>query len=651
LIAREQFGVPLTASGTVCNSYADSCVIWGPLTSGSGVLFNGTEFQGAISDYNGIMTPTLNLMNMANQSTNQTNTRAFITNATNQGWIMAGSYFFDLVALNGNAASTSAQTDSGTNLESSTFGFSGLTSGTCNNGAYPLLCTWVGNSTTLLVQVQAALDGTYASAGAGGVPVAGTAQPVPQLDINSIASSKVVNSLASSSVYGFINNSMMMQVQGQSGLAPLQFANMIHFSVDPQTYYLKEQNFDCGSVKIVFFSFCLGRMMGNLFYNVIFRYIYNAFLAMFSQIINQVIMSFLMIPLQGMSTIFKEGLHTVNSPGVNPIVALANMGVMYINFSSNLWLMLLNMAITSAIIPLFGLFIFALIALAMPLLLAWIGIMVSVGFTTAYYIPILPYMIFTFGTLAWMISVIEAMVAAPIVALGVTHPDGHDAFGKGEAAIMILMNIFLRPALMIIGYIAAIALCYVGVWLLNAGFDHAISYIQSSPSADPNACKTSAWGMCKSTWSGSYGSWEKANVNNSMDAPGSGTGTSMGVYQPTQYNDWAGIYAYFFSILIYTTMYLVIVQKSFTLISMLPDKVLRWIGGTPESIGQEASQWGEEVKTKTGEAGKATQDAQGQMGNKLGGYGQKALGGMSKPGGSGKAKLTGDNQQSNPSPE
>ncbi len=655
LIAREQFGVPFTASGSVCNSYSDKCVIWGPLTTGSGVLFNGTEFQGAISDYNGIMNPTINLINMTKAAANQNNTREFITNATNQGWIMAGSYFFDLVALNGNAANTSAQTDSGTGLDSSSFGFNGITSGSCNNDpttGYPLLCTWFGNSSTLLVQVQAMLDGTYASAGAGGVPVAGSAQNPPKLDSNSIASSKVVNTLASSSVYGFISNSMMMQIQGQPGLAPLQFANMIHFSVEPQTYYLKEQNFDCGAVKIVFFSFCLGRMMGNLFYNTIFRYIYNAFLAMFSQIINQVIMAFLMIPLQGMATIFQQGLTTVSAPGVNPIVALANMGVMYINFSANLWMMLLNLAVTSAIIPIFGLFIFALIALAMPLLLAWIGIMVSVGFTTAYYIPILPYMIFTFGTLAWMISVIEAMVAAPIVALGVTHPEGHDAFGKGEAAIMILMNIFLRPALMIIGYISAIALCYVGVWLLNAGFDHAIGYIQSSPSADPNACQTSAWSSCnslgsKSTWANSA-SWEKANLENSLDSQGSGVNSA---FQGTQYTDWAGIYAYFFSILIYTTMYLVIVQKSFTLISLLPDKVLRWIGGTPESVGQEAAQWGEEVKTKTGEAGKATQDAQGQMGNKLGGYGQKALGGISKPGGSGKAKMSGENPQAKPSAE
>ncbi|BCA96786.1 hypothetical protein TUM19329_31470 [Legionella antarctica] len=648
LIAREQFGVPLTASGTVCGTYTDKCVIWGPIASGSGVLFNGTEFQGAISDYNGIMTPTLNLMSIANDFQNKNNTRAFINEATNKGWIMAGSYFFDLVALNGNAADTTAATDTGTGLDSSTFGFNGIASGTCNADSYALLCTWFGNSAALLVQVQALIDGTYVSAGAGGVPIPGTAAKKPKLDSSSIAASTVDKTLTSSSVYGFVNNSMMMQVQGQPGLEPLQFANMIHFSVEPQTYYLQQQNFDCGKVKIAFFSFCLGRMMGNLFYNAIFRYIYNAFLAMFSQIINQVIMAFLMIPLQGMATIFQKGLETVSAPGVNPVVALANMGVMYINFSANLWMMLLNLAVTSAIIPIFGLFIFALIALAMPLLLAWIGIMVTVGFTTAYYIPILPYMIFTFGTLAWMISVIEAMVAAPIVALGVTHPEGHDAFGKGEAAIMILMNIFLRPALMIIGYISAIALCYVGVWLLNAGFDHAIGYMQSSPSQDPNACKNSAWGMCKESWTGTYGSMEKVNPENSLESQGSGVNSA---FKGTQYTDWAGIYAYFFSILIYTTMYLVIVQKSFTLISLLPDKVLRWIGGNPESTGQEAAQWGEEVKTKSGEAGKATQDAQGQMGNKLGGYGQKALGKISKPGGSGKAKMSGESTQSKPSGE
>ncbi|HAT1773659.1 TPA: DotA/TraY family protein, partial [Legionella pneumophila] len=279
-------------------------------------------------------------------------------------------------------------------------------------------------------------------------------------------------------------------------------------------------------------------------------------------------------------------------------------------FSGTLWLTLLNMAVVSSLIPLFGIFIFALIMMAMPLLMAWIGTMVSIGFVTAYYIPVLPYMIFTFGSFAWLIAVIEAMVAAPIVALGVTHPEGNEAFGKGEFAIMILVNVFLRPSLMIIGYIAAIALSYVGVWILNAGFDHAISYIQSDQGKDTSG---KGWGGFKTDTS----QWD--NFKDKLTGDYQSTALEGG------YTGWAGVYAFFFSILIYTSMYLIIVQKAFTLIAHLPDKVLRWIGGSPESFGQETMQWGEEAKGKVQDAGKETYGAEKAIGDKLGAKGQSML--------------------------
>jgi defect-in-organelle-trafficking protein DotA len=654
-IAKQQFGAPLSESGTLCYKYANKCVGWGPLPSSGakrgGLLFNGTEFQGAITNYNGVMAPTLNLISAAANAANANDARAFISKATSQGWILAGAYFFDLVALNGNAAKNSDATDTVTGLETS----KGRLDSSVTNGAkkcktdFKPLCAWFEEYTvspTPLDNIQSLVDGTYAAGWNDTV-----AQPIPNLSPTKIQEQNLVTSEQSSSVYGFVQNSMMLQIPGQPGLAPLQFSNMMHFNLDASAYALPEGNFDCGGVKIMFYSFCLGRMMGNLFYNAIFRWIYNTFLTFFSQIIQQVIMTFLMIPLTGMAAIFRQGLEIVNAKGVNPVVALANMGVMYINFASNLWLMLLNLAIMTAILPWFGIFIFALIALSMPLLLAWIGVMVSVGFTTAYYIPILPYMIFTFGSLAWLMSVIEAMVAAPIVALGVTHPEGHDAFGKGEAAIMILMNVFLRPAMMIIGYISGIALCYVGVWVMNAGFDHAISFIQSadgseeamsSARAGQNPFSADSW---KSYNSSDYYKDGQANpfadggdlplINQGPGAvkggnPFAGSSSSMTGGSGSGsggYKDWAGIYAYFFSILTYTSMYLVIVQQSLGLISMLPDKVLRWIGGTPESAGQESAKWGEEVKSKSAEGAKGTLDAQGQIAGKLGGYGQKALGG------------------------
>lgn len=103
-----------------------------------------------------------------------------------------------------------------------------------------------------------------------------------------------------------------------------------------------------------------------------------------------------------------------------------------------------------------------------------------------------------------------------------------------------------------------------------------------------------------------------------------------GDYQSTAleggYTGWAGVYAFFFSILIYTSMYLIIVQKAFTLIAHLPDKVLRWIGGSPESFGQETMQWGEEAKGRVEKAGEATYGAEKAIGDKLGAKGQEMLG-------------------------
>jgi defect-in-organelle-trafficking protein DotA len=602
LVANQQFGVPYTISGTICTVYNQDCTTWGPdstnTTTSAGVIFNGTEFLGAMMDYNGVMMPTLNLIQEAQNTSNLNNSRSFIDQANAQGWMMAGSYFFNLVQLNGSATANSSLQDTDSGMDTS------IMLKITDLNANTDLMGWLNNNQQLTMQIESLLDGTQLSS-TNGVPVNQTAVPQPSAQtLGSNPNRALISAqLESTTVYAFINNSLMVQLPGQPGLQPLQFANTIHFSTSPTMYYLQPQSFSCGNVKTFVFTFCLGALLGDIFYNAIIMVIYNSLVFFFEQIIENVIMSFIMIPIQGMSFIFQDGLAAISVPGANPIIALANMGVMYINFSGNLWMGLMAMAITSALIPILGIFIFALFAFVMPLLLSWVGIMVSVGFTTAYYIPLLPYMIFTFGSIAWLISVIEAMVAAPIVALGVTHPEGHDAFGKGEAAVMLLMNVFLRPALMIIGYISAIALSYVSVWVLNSGFENAIAFIQS-PSGG-SASSGSAYGV-------NSGFTGNATLNSS------GTGG---------YDDWAAIYGWFFSILSYTTMYLTVVQKAFTLISYLPDKVLRWIGGNPESLGSESAQWGDEmVKGKSGEASKGVQDSQAQMGKQLGAQGQKLAG-------------------------
>ena len=72
------------------------------------------------------------------------------------------------------------------------------------------------------------------------------------------------------------------------------------------------------------------------------------------------------------------------------------------------------------------------------------------------YIPMIPLMIYLFATLGWMITVLEAIIAGPLIAMGITHPQGQDLLGKSEQAMMMLISVFLRPALITIGFFASI---------------------------------------------------------------------------------------------------------------------------------------------------------------------------------------------------
>ncbi|KTC85192.1 type IVB secretion system protein DotA [Legionella brunensis] len=598
--AVQQFGVPLMANDQdLCMSKSGSdCKNWGsdPNSSNtSAPLFVGTEFQGAVADYNGIMLPALNLVYQAKKGSDAASARAFIQDANNYGWILAGSYFFDLAKLNSaTITDSSKQTDTKTGLSGSKFDLTtvlksfGETTGKCATGTQGNLCVWLGGSSSAITPVIGLINGSNTT-GQPGQPQLPTSNTIS--DITGTKGDAYSGGY-SSTTFGYINNALMLHLASQPGLTPPAF-NM-KFNTNINLAQLPSQSFPCGSI----LGLCIGRLMGDIFYNLILRNLFNYFINIIAQVVNSVIMAFLVLPLMGMGTIFQAGVAIIQQPTVNPVVALANMGVNYINFANELWFFLLTIAITTSLIPLFGIFIFAVISMVFPLLFAWMAVMLSIGFVTAYYIPFMPYMIFTFGSIAWLMVVIEAMVAAPIVALGVTHPEGHDAFGKGEQAIMILLNIFLRPAMMIIGYISAIALTYVSVWIINAGFANAMAFVQGSLSG-------STFSMSATTNIQEYAS----NIN-----------TTQG------YSGWAGIYGFFFSILVYTTLYLIVVQKAFTLIVVLPDKVLRWIGGQPESVGQEAAQWGEEAKGQVGKGAEGTQKAAQQIDSQLSGYGQKAFG-------------------------
>lgn len=583
-VAMNQFGVPFLKTGSVCMSRSPDCTSWGTGPgSSNGAIFAGSEFQGAIADYNGIMLPIISLNDQAKTSKSVADVRKFITNAKAEGWMMAGSYFFDLVALNGSATVGANKVDVESGLQSSVFETSTLDNsfGNVCSGEYANLCILFQGNSAPVSQLIALITGSG---------VNGMSDPLPEPIVDQANPTPTYGGPASSTVNGFIHNSSMLVLPGQAGLVPPKFKFNLDLKAGNSLLNFPKKKFKCS----VPFLHCADMYIEDALYNYMFRGIVNIILGFVTDLFDKMILTLLYIPLSQMMYLFTNGIAALQDPGTNPIIALANMGTAFINYSMQLWLDMLAFSLVFVTPWTEALSIIGY--LMTPVLGAWIGTMVAIGFTTAYYIPFLPYMIFVFGVIAWLMTVIESMVAGPIVALGVTHPEGDGALGKAEQAIMILMNVFLRPAMMIIGYIAAIALCYVSVWIINAGFAHVISFMIP---------ESGQWSM----WQG----WGTINYG------GAGHDESSKSFVSAGYTGWAGLYASFFSMIMYTMLYMTVVQKAFTLIYVLPDKVLRWIGGQPEQLGAETAQWSEDSKGQMKEGGTDTTKAGMRQSNVLSG--------------------------------
>jgi hypothetical protein len=207
------------------------------------------------------------------------------------------------------------------------------------------------------------------------------------------------------------------------------------------------------------------------------------------------------------------------------------------------------------------------------IILSFMGWCVTTGGMLGIYTPLIPYVIFTMGAIGWFISVMEAMVAAPFVALGILSPSGHhELLGKAEPGLMILFNIFLRPTLMIVGMMAAMLLTPVVVNMVNSGFAAVMGSIDANP----------------------------------------------------------GLLELVIFISAYVSLILTVVNKSFSLIHVIPDRVLTWIGGHAgdssgsEAVGAMKSATGAAAGTAAGAAEGAGKAAQGAGKAAQGGHQAKA---------------------------
>lgn len=167
------------------------------------------------------------------------------------------------------------------------------------------------------------------------------------------------------------------------------------------------------------------------------------------------------------------------------------------------------------------------------------------GSILAYYVPLYPFVVFTFAAIGWILMVVEGMAAAPLVCVGMTHPEGHDFLGKAEQALMLFLGIFLRPSLMVIGLVAAMVISFVAFSMLTSGFGTVLSSLMSTAHSALN-------------------------------------------------NNFLVLISSCMVLIIFGMMTMELIEQCYKLIYQLPNAILQWIGG-PQT-GQDFGQMAQGVK-------------------------------------------------------
>ena len=122
-------------------------------------------------------------------------------------------------------------------------------------------------------------------------------------------------------------------------------------------------------------------------------------------------------------------------------------------------------------------FFFTMFQIALANKLAYVSLsfavaapIMALGGSIAFYLPFVPILVYTLASISWIFSVIESMVAAPIVLLGVTFPKGHDLLGAAQQGFMLFFGVFIRPVLIVIGFIFSILVTSAAVTLASIVF-------------------------------------------------------------------------------------------------------------------------------------------------------------------------------------
>ena len=171
---------------------------------------------------------------------------------------------------------------------------------------------------------------------------------------------------------------------------------------------------------------------------------------------------------------------------------------------------------------------------------------ISIGFMLYYVLPLLPFVYFFFAFSGWVKAIFEAVVAMPLWALAHIKTDGQGLPGPlATNGYFLLFEIFLRPTLIVFGFLASITIFTAAVNTFNGIYELVVLNV-------------SGYDL-------------KENIYRGPIAGGMGSPTLNFLRGPIDQLFYTAIYA----IIVY-----MMALSSFKLIDQIPASILRYMGVT-----------------------------------------------------------------------
>jgi conjugal transfer/type IV secretion protein DotA/TraY len=116
----------------------------------------------------------------------------------------------------------------------------------------------------------------------------------------------------------------------------------------------------------------------------------------------------------------------------------------------------------------------AFAAVYTPIFYLGIFSLLSGGIMLAYILPLLPFRLWIFGVARYIVRVMMAILAAPIWALAHIDPEGEGVGRRASQGYYVLLDLLLRPLLMVIGLLAGFMIVSILAELFSMVFHIAI---------------------------------------------------------------------------------------------------------------------------------------------------------------------------------